>query len=84
LTDTYQGFVDAGKLPGAVLLVARGDQVALLQAVGFRIARRRRRWRPMRFAARLDDQAHRLGRGDDPGRGRQARELVYAALTGQE
>jgi CubicO group peptidase (beta-lactamase class C family) len=35
LTDTYQGYVDSGALPGAVLLVARGDQVALFKAVGF-------------------------------------------------
>jgi CubicO group peptidase (beta-lactamase class C family) len=35
LVDVYQGYVDSGKLPGAVLLVARGDRVALFQAVGF-------------------------------------------------
>ena len=35
LVDAYQGYVDKGKLPGAVLLVARGDQVALYKAVGF-------------------------------------------------
>jgi CubicO group peptidase (beta-lactamase class C family) len=35
LVDTYQGYVDKGTLPGAVLLVARGDQVALYKAVGF-------------------------------------------------
>jgi CubicO group peptidase (beta-lactamase class C family) len=35
LTKAYQGYVDSGQLPGAVLLVARGDKVALFQAVGF-------------------------------------------------
>src|SRR5215469_1597123 len=35
LVDVYQGYVDKGTLPGAVLLVARGDQVALYKAVGF-------------------------------------------------
>ena len=35
LVDVYQGYVDSGNLPGAVLLVARGDRVALFQAVGF-------------------------------------------------
>jgi CubicO group peptidase (beta-lactamase class C family) len=35
LTDVYQGYVDRGELPGAVLLVARGDQLAYFQAIGF-------------------------------------------------
>src|SRR5271170_588686 len=35
LTEAYQGYVDRGELPGAVLLIARGDKVAYLQAVGF-------------------------------------------------
>jgi CubicO group peptidase (beta-lactamase class C family) len=35
LTKAYQGYVDSGALPGAILLVARGDKVGLLQAVGF-------------------------------------------------
>jgi len=35
LVDIYQSYVDAGKLPGAVLLIARGDQMALYKAVGF-------------------------------------------------
>src|ERR1700747_3153091 len=35
LTQAYQGYVDRGELPGAVLLVAVGDQIAYLQAVGF-------------------------------------------------
>ncbi len=35
LVDVYQGYVDKGTLPGAVLLVARGDQVALYKTVGF-------------------------------------------------
>src|SRR5690242_13937265 len=35
LTDTYQGYVDRGELPGAVLLIARGDKIAYLQAIGY-------------------------------------------------
>src|SRR4051794_8480126 len=35
LTDTYEGYVDRGELPGAVLLIARGDKIAYLQAIGF-------------------------------------------------
>src|SRR5579872_5020172 len=35
LTDTYKGFVDRGELPGAVLLIARGDKVAYFEAIGF-------------------------------------------------
>jgi CubicO group peptidase (beta-lactamase class C family) len=36
LTDAYQGYVDRGELPGAVLLIARGDKIAYLQAIGYR------------------------------------------------
>jgi CubicO group peptidase (beta-lactamase class C family) len=35
LTDTYKGYVDRGELPGAVLVIARGDQIAYAQAIGF-------------------------------------------------
>jgi len=35
LTEVYKGHVDRGELPGAVLLVARGDQIAHFDAVGF-------------------------------------------------
>ena len=35
LTDTYQGYVDRGELPGAVLLIARGNKIAYLQAIGY-------------------------------------------------
>ena len=35
LTDTYQGYVDRGELPGAVLLIARGEKIAYLQAIGY-------------------------------------------------
>src|SRR5207245_8175815 len=35
LTDTDQGYVDRGELPGAVLLIARGEKIAYLQAVGY-------------------------------------------------
>src|SRR5689334_18326286 len=35
LTDAYRGYVDRGELPGAVLLIARGDKIAYLQAIGY-------------------------------------------------
>src|SRR5579862_1778336 len=35
LTDVYKGYVDRGELPGAVLLIARGDKIAYLEAVGY-------------------------------------------------
>ena len=35
LTQAYQSYVDRGELPGAVLLIAVGDKIAYLQAVGF-------------------------------------------------
>lgn len=35
LTQAYQGYVDRGELPGAVLLIAVGGKIAYLQAVGF-------------------------------------------------
>jgi len=35
LTDTYQGYVDRGELPGAVLLIACGDKIAYLRAIGY-------------------------------------------------
>src|SRR5215469_13712078 len=35
LTQTYQGYVDRGELPGAVMLIARDDQIAYFQVVGF-------------------------------------------------
>ena len=36
ITDTYQGYVDSGSLPGAVLLIARGDRVVYFEAIGYR------------------------------------------------
>jgi CubicO group peptidase (beta-lactamase class C family) len=35
LTETYKGFVERGELPGAVLLIARGDKIAYFEAIGF-------------------------------------------------
>jgi CubicO group peptidase (beta-lactamase class C family) len=35
LTQTYQGFVDRGDLPGAVMLIARNDKIAYFRAIGF-------------------------------------------------
>jgi CubicO group peptidase (beta-lactamase class C family) len=35
LTNAFQGYVDSGQIPGAVVLIARRDQVAYLKAFGF-------------------------------------------------
>jgi CubicO group peptidase (beta-lactamase class C family) len=35
LTQTYQGYIDRGELPGAVMLIARNDEIAYFQAIGF-------------------------------------------------
>src|SRR4051794_25002323 len=35
LTDAYQGYVDRGELPGAVLLIAHGDKIVYLRAIGY-------------------------------------------------
>lgn len=35
VTDTYQGYVDRGELPGAVLLIARGDKIVYLRPIGY-------------------------------------------------
>jgi CubicO group peptidase (beta-lactamase class C family) len=35
LTQAYQGYVDRGELPGAVLLIARGGKIAYLETIGF-------------------------------------------------
>jgi len=35
LTSAFQGYVDTGQIPGAVVLIARHDKVAYLRAFGF-------------------------------------------------
>jgi CubicO group peptidase (beta-lactamase class C family) len=35
ITDTYQGYVERGELPGAVLLIARNDKLAYVEAIGY-------------------------------------------------
>jgi CubicO group peptidase (beta-lactamase class C family) len=35
ITATYQGYVDHGELPGAVLLIARDGKIAYLRAIGY-------------------------------------------------
>lgn len=35
VTEAFQGYVDSGKIPGAVVLIARNHKIAYLQAVGF-------------------------------------------------
>jgi CubicO group peptidase (beta-lactamase class C family) len=35
LTQSFQSYVDAGQLPGAVVLIARNDKVAYLRAFGY-------------------------------------------------
>ena len=36
ITTVFQGYVDNGQLPGAVVLIARNDQIAYLRAFGYR------------------------------------------------
>lgn len=36
VTQAFQGYVDKGQLPGAVVLIARKDKIAYLKAFGFR------------------------------------------------
>src|ERR1700745_778071 len=36
VTHTFQGFVDSGKLPGAVVLISRKDEIAYFRTFGFR------------------------------------------------
>jgi len=36
ITKAFQGWVDDGQIPGAVVLIARKDKIAYLNAVGFR------------------------------------------------
>src|SRR3954468_10426441 len=73
LTDTYQGYVDRGELPGAVLLIARGDKIAYPQAIGFQDREEDTNEGRRDFPARVDDQADRICRSDDAWRGRQDR-----------
>jgi CubicO group peptidase (beta-lactamase class C family) len=35
ITQTYQGYVDRGELPGAVMVIARNGKIAYAEAVGF-------------------------------------------------
>ncbi len=35
ITETYQGYVDRGELPGAVLLISRNDKLAYVEAIGY-------------------------------------------------
>ena len=36
ITQAFQGYVDSGRIPGAVVLIARNDKIAYLRAFGFR------------------------------------------------
>src|ERR1700746_2760440 len=36
VTQTFQGFVDSGKLPSAVVLISRRDEIAYFRTFGFR------------------------------------------------
>src|SRR5258708_8917561 len=36
VTEAFQGYVDSGQIPGAVVLIARKDRIAYFQAFGFR------------------------------------------------
>ena len=51
ITKAFQGWVDAGQIPGAVVLIARKDKIAYLNAVGFRDREAKARWPPIRSSA---------------------------------
>jgi CubicO group peptidase (beta-lactamase class C family) len=36
VTSAFQGYVDSGQIPGAVVLIARKDKLAYFKAFGFR------------------------------------------------
>ena len=36
ITNVFQGYVDNGQLPGAVVLIARNDKIAYFKAFGYR------------------------------------------------
>jgi CubicO group peptidase (beta-lactamase class C family) len=46
LTDAFQGYVDQGRLPGAVVLIARDDKVAYLRTFGWQDRERHIAMRP--------------------------------------
>jgi hypothetical protein len=43
LTENYQGYVDRGELPGAVLLIARVTRSPIYRRSGIKTAKKRRR-----------------------------------------
>ena len=60
LTHAFQGYVDSGQLPGAVVLIARDDKVAYFKAFGYRDREKKVGDDDgYDFPARLDDQANR-------------------------
>ena len=36
MTKAFQGYVDSGQIPGAVVLIARKDKIAYFRAFGYR------------------------------------------------
>ncbi len=73
ITETLKADVEAGRIPGAVVIVARKGRIAYAEAVGFRD---KAAGQPdddgFDLPDRLDDQADGVGRGDDALRGRPA------------
>ena len=50
LTEHNQGYVDRGELPGAVLLIGRGEKIAYLQAVGYQDREKKTPMKSTRFS----------------------------------
>ena len=72
LTAVFDKEIEDKKLPGAVMMVARKGKLVYASALGFRDQGSDEPMRHRRDLPHLlDDQADRLGRRDDPGRGRQ-------------
>ena len=68
VTKVFQGYVDNGQLPGAVVLIARNDQVAYLKAFGYRDRERKMRDDAgLDLPHRLHDQTDCQRRSDDLG-----------------
>jgi hypothetical protein len=90
ITDAYQGYVDRGELPGAVMVIARNGKIAYAEAIGFQDREKK--------TAMKKDAIFRLASmtkpivsvgGDDAGRGRQARPAragieVFAGVKGRQ
>jgi hypothetical protein len=72
VTQAFQGYVDSGQIPGAVVLIARNDKVAYFLRVSGPGAEDRHDYR-FDLSNCLYDQTDRQCRSHDAGRGGQTR-----------